>query len=251
MSRFSAPSPGLTGSERERYLSEAFVRLADSLVDDYDVVELLDHLVETTVELLGVTAAGLLLVDERGSLAVVATSKEAGRVLEVLQLQSAEGPCLDSVRSGSVVHSGDLASESRWPLFTATALAADFGSVAAVPLRLRDSVVGGLNLFDRRRRRLPEADLVVAQALADVATIAVLQRRSVDAQSLLADQLQHALNSRVVIEQAKGVLAERLGVDMDSAYRSLRRHCRNTNSKLTDVALAVVSGEPVELSPAS
>jgi GAF domain-containing protein len=229
---------------RESSLAETFVLLADTLVDDYDVVDLLDQLVAACVDLLGVTAAGLLLDDQRGNLAVVASSSEESRLLEIFQLQNDEGPCLDCVRGGAPVSSGDLdADRARWPLFVPAALAAGFRSVAAVPLRLRSQTIGGLNMFDSRVELVPAEDQRLAQALADVATIGILQRRSAHRTTLVAEQLQHALNSRVVIEQAKGVLSERNAVTMDVAFDTLRRHARNHNLKLTDVALAVVRGE--------
>jgi GAF domain-containing protein len=229
---------------RENELAETFVVLADTLVDDFDVVDLLDRLVAACVSLLGVTAAGLLLDDQKGNLAVVASSSEETRLLEVYQLQSDEGPCLDCVRTGNAVTSADLGLDiERWPLFVPAALAAGFRSVTAVPLRLREARIGGLHLFSRLPGQLGEDDQRLAQALADVATIGILQQRSAHRSSMIAEQLQHALNSRVVIEQAKGVLAERHGVDMNAAFASLRRHARNHNHKLTQTALAVVTGE--------
>jgi GAF domain-containing protein len=233
-------------SGRQQRLSDLFVALADTLVDDYDVVELLDQLVIGCVSLLGVTAAGLLLVDQQGRLAVMASSSEQSRLLEIFQLQNNEGPCLDCVRTGAVVTSGALEQDlDRWPIFVPAAVAAGFHSVAAVPLRLREQTIGGLNLFDERAQPVDAADQQLAQALADVATIGILQRRSAHRSSVVAEQLQHALNSRVVIEQAKGVLAERDDVGMEVAFAALRDHARSNNLKLTDVALAVVRGELV------
>jgi GAF domain-containing protein len=230
-------------NDREQALAEMFVSLADTLVEDYDVVELLDQLVRASVDLLGATAAGLLLDDQKGSLAVVATSSEETRLLEVFQLQSNEGPCLDCVRSSRAVTSTDLQSErARWPQFVPKAVDAGFHSVAAVPLRLRDQTIGGLNLFHGPGRQFDEGERRLAQALADVATIGILQHRSVHRTSMLAEQLQHALNSRVIIEQAKGVLAERHGVSMGEAFDVLRRHSRDHNLKLTEHAMSVVRG---------
>jgi GAF domain-containing protein len=235
----SSPLP-----DREQRLAELFVTLADTLVDDYDVVDLLDQVVTACVDLLGVSAAGMLLHDQRGNLAVIASSSEETRLLEIFQLQNNEGPCLDCVRTGQPVTSADLADEhSRWPLFVPSALAAGFRSVAAVPLRLREEIIGGLNLFDEQAQPVPSSDQLLAQALADVATIGILNRQSAHRRNVVAEQLQHALNSRVVIEQAKGVIAERENVHMTTAFASLRHHARTHQVKLTDVALAVVRGE--------
>jgi len=233
----------------EQALADTFVVLADTLVDDYDVVDLLDRLVTACVELLGVTAAGLLLDDQKGHLAVAASTSEETRLLEIFQLQSNEGPCLDCFRTGTAVASGDLNSDrARWPQFVPAALDIGFASVSAVPLRHRDQTIGGLNMFYGAGITARDNEQRLAQALADVATIGILQRRSAHRSSMTAEQLQHALNSRVVIEQAKGVLAERNAIGMDTAFAALRHHSRSNNLKLTDVALAVVRGE---LAPAT
>jgi GAF domain-containing protein len=239
---------GAVGAEvrsREQALAHTFVVLADTLVADYDVVELLDELVEACVTLLGVTAAGLLLDDQKGNLALVASSSEGTTLLEIFQLQNNEGPCLDCVRTGTAVVSADLeADRERWPMFVPEALAAGFRSVAAVPLRLRDETIGGLNLFSDDESLLAGGDRQLAQALADVATIGILHQRSAHRTSVLAEQLQHALNSRVLIEQAKGVIAERDQVSMEVAFATLRKHARDHNLKLGDVAVAVVRRNP-------
>jgi GAF domain-containing protein len=240
----TSTGPGRTGDGRKRTLAETFVLLADTLVDDYDVVDMLDQLVTDCVSLLGITAAGLLLDDQKGNLAVVASSSEETRLLEIFQLQNDEGPCLDCVRGGSTVVSDDLAADvERWPLFVPAAIEAGFRSVVAVPMRLRHQTIGGLNMFHARSEPIATDDRRLAQALADVATIGILQRRLSHRSTQVAEQLQHALNSRVVIEQAKGVLAERDQVDMETAFAALRHHARTHNLKLTDVALAVVRGE--------
>jgi GAF domain-containing protein len=228
---------------RDQRLAEVFVALADTLVDDYDVVDLLDRLTTACVDLLGVTAAGLLLNDQKGHLTVVATSSERTRLLEMFQLQNDEGPCLDCFRSGTAVTVEDLRLETaRWPRFVPAAVAAGFLSVVAVPLRLRDQVIGGLNLFVDDVADLRLVDQRLAQAFADMATIGILHRRSAHRSDLMAEQLQHALNSRVVIEQAKGVIAERNALSMEDAFDALRTLARGRNEKLTDVAAAIVEG---------
>jgi GAF domain-containing protein len=229
---------------REQVLADTFVLLADTLVDDYDIVELLDQLVAGCLELLGVAAAGLLLDDQQGNLVVVASSSEEARLLEVFQLQNNEGPCLECVRGGAVVASGHLNEElQRWPLFVPAALEAGFQSVAAVPMRLRAQTIGALNLFNPDVEPITEEDKRLARALADVATIGILQQRSVHHGHVVGEQLQYALNSRVVVEQAKGMVAERSGLTMVQAFELLRGHARSHNIKLTDVAASVVGGE--------
>jgi len=233
---------GMADSSREQALADAFVRLADTMVDDYDVVDLLDQLVHACVNVLGVSAAGLLLDDQKGNLALVASSSNETRLLELFQLQNNQGPCLDCVRTGSAVTSGDLDHDrERWPLFVAAAAMAGFRSVAAVPLRLRDQVIGGLNLFMDSPHEVPPGDRQLAQALADVATIGILQQRSLHRSHVLSEQLQNALTSRIAIEQAKGVLSERGELTLDEAFDVLRRYSRDHNLKLTHVANAVVT----------
>jgi GAF domain-containing protein len=236
--------PAPTNTTRERAISDIFVHLADTLVDDYDVVDLLHSLVAAAVNLLDATAAGLLLRDPRGNLAVVASSSEETRLLEIFQLQNNEGPCLDCVQAGSSVTCTDLGAESdRWPTFVPAALAAGFQSVVAVPLRLRTQTIGGLNMFHSLPETLTPDDRALAQALADVATIGILQQRIAQRSSDLTDQLQHALTSRVTIEQAKGVLAERNETNMGAAFNAMREYSRNNNQKLNDVAIAIVRGD--------
>jgi GAF domain-containing protein len=235
-----AGPPGAVPS-REQELADTFVMLADNLVEDYDIVDLLDRLAAACVRLLGVSAAGLLLNDQNGHLAVVASSSEETRLLEIFQLQNDQGPCLECVRTGAAVVSGDLDGDRvRWPLFSTFALRAGFQSVAALPLRLRDQTIGGLNLFGGRDGPVSRQDQRVAQALADVATIGILQQRSAQRSNMLAEHLQRALNSRVVLEQAKGVLAERNQMSMEEAFDLLRLYARDRNIKLTDLAVSVV-----------
>lgn len=233
-----------TASSRELALATTFVRLADSLVADDDVIDVLDVLVHTCVTLLDVNAAGMLLRDTSGGLIVAASSDEDARMLEVFQAQNDQGPCLDCVHQGQQVHSSDLQhARDRWPKFVPIALRAGFRNVSAVPLRLRGETVGALGLFGKEAAELPAQDRDLAQAFADVATVGLLQSRSVHRSALMAEQLRSALDSRIVIEQAKGVLVERNGWPMERAFERLRKHARDNNLKLTHVALSVVQGE--------
>jgi GAF domain-containing protein len=217
------------------------VALADTLVDDYDVVEFAQDLVENCVSLLDVDSAGLMLDDLRGGLQMLASTSEQTRMLELLQIQSDAGPCLQAYRTGQQVLVDDLRSDTdRWPEFAARASAEGFGSVIAIPLRLRSERIGALNLFRRGTGMMTDSDLLVAQALADVATIGILHQRVLTRGALVNSQLQTALNSRVLIEQAKGVLAERQGLDMDQAFVQLRTMARSSNRHLSDTARAVI-----------
>jgi transcriptional regulator with GAF, ATPase, and Fis domain len=224
-------------------LSETFVELTDTMVADFDVIDFLHVLTDRSVQLLDVSAAGLLLADPRGELRVLAASSEAARLVELFQLQNQQGPCLDCFRTGLPVTAADLAAaEQRWPRFAAAALQAGFGAVQALPMRLREQVIGALNLFRADAGAFAPEDVRVGQALADVATISLLHERNVRRSDTLNEQLQIALNSRVVIEQAKGKLAERLGLDMDQAFGLLREYARARNLRLSDLAQAVIDG---------
>ena len=228
--------------DRERQLVDAFVNVADSLVDDFDVVDLLQDLVDHCVDLLAADAAALLLADQRGRLMVAASSSEESRLLELFQLQNEEGPCLDCYRASRPVFVSDSACEPRWPRFCAVFQSHGFRSVHALPLRMRAETIGAINFFHTRPGPLSEEDLRLGQALADVATISILQQRAIERTETVSEQLQKALNSRVIIEQAKGVLAESAGLDMDSAFVSLRSYARQSNQLLTAVARGVVDG---------
>src|ERR1700684_2181897 len=224
-------------------LASTFVELTDTMVADFDVIDFLHVLTDRSVQLLDVSAAGLLLADPRGELRVVAASSEAARLLELSQLQSDQGPCRDCFRTGQPVQAADLAAESqRWPRFVPAARDAGFAAVQALPMRLREHVIGALNLFRATPGAFAPADVRVGQALADVATISLLHERSMRHSDTLNEQLQTALNSRVIIEQAKGKLAERLGVDMDQAFSLLRESARTSNRRLSDLARAFVNG---------
>jgi transcriptional regulator with GAF, ATPase, and Fis domain len=228
-------------STHERALAEAFVTLADTLVADYDVIDVLHQLTIECVELLRVDAAGLLLSDQRGNLQMAAASTERARVVELFQLQNDEGPCLDCFRTSRPIAAPDLRGMTEWPRFIAHTLDTGYRSVHAVPMRLRTETIGALNLFGIEPRALGPNELRIAQALADVATIGILQERAIRRRDVLAEQLQVALNSRVIIEQAKGVLAERGQLEMDRAFEVLRGHARSTQQRLSDVALGVVN----------
>lgn len=228
---------------REESLSRALVELADTLVDDFDVVELLTRLADHCVEVLDVGAAGLMLAATDGELKVMASSSDAVRLVELFEIQAHEGPCLDCYRTGTPVVNQDLGNANdRWPRFAPEALGAGFRSVHALPMRLRGSVLGALNLFHVEPGGVGQADIAAAQALADVATIAILQHRATLQAQLVNEQLHDALNSRVVIEQAKGVVSERQQLSMEQAFALLRGYARRSNLLLAQVAASVIDG---------
>lgn len=228
---------------REDVLVGTFVQLADTLVEDFDIIDMLTQLADGCVELELAQAAGILLADQDRRLRVMAASNERTRLLELFQLQNDQGPCLDAFATGETVFHPDLAAaDDRWPNFAPEARNAGFLSVHAFPLRLRSKVIGALNLFGDKTGVMAEADVHIARALADVASIAILQDQAARASEERAGQLQHALDSRVAIEQAKGMLAERMNTDMDHAFRVLRAFARNSRRHLTAVAEEVVAG---------
>lgn len=235
--------------DRERDVTQAFVGIANRLALGFDSVALMTRLTADCVRLLDVASAGLLLADARGALHILAASSEATRELELFQLQREQGPCLDCYRTGQPVRVPDLSEHAeRWPAFVEAAAAIGFASVHALPMRLCEDVLGTLGLFGTSVGALDDDDLSLGQALADVASVALVQDRKITDKHLLADQLQHALNSRVVIEQAKGFVAQLGNLDMDNAFARLRHFARNHNQRLTDVARAVVSRQlPIEL----
>ncbi|MFD4672565.1 GAF domain-containing protein [Lentzea sp. NPDC058450] len=237
-------------TERESRLLRAFVELADTLVDDYDVVDVLHRLVDHCVQLLDAQAAALMLSDRRGGLRVMACSSDRTRMLELFRLQASEGPCLECVHTGEPVLIADLATTTgRWPRFAPLALEEGFVSAYAVPMRLRRETIGALNLFRREAGSLSEEDLLVVRALADTATIGILQERAIRRGEVVTEQLQTALHSRVIIEQAKGVLAFAGNLAMEEAFQALRGYARGHNRRLADVARELVAGElrPAEL----
>jgi GAF domain-containing protein len=227
---------------RESLLIATLVELADNLVDDYDVIDVLTVLTHRCVEAVDVDAAGVMLASPVGELQFVASSSESMTVLELFQIQTNEGPCVDCYRDGLAITNHALSeSDGRWPLFTPRALALGFRAVHSLPMRLRGRTIGALNLFRTHQGTLTDEDVIVVQGLADVATIAILQHRSsLDANTLNA-QLNNALNSRVIIEQAKGMICQSTRCDMDEAFNRLRAHARNHNVGLTDLATRLVA----------
>lgn len=229
----SAPAQTLTAT--------TFGELVDTLVGDFDVIEVLTLLTTRCVELLAAGAAGILLADNDGHLRVIGASNEKIQLLELFQIQSDEGPCLDCFRTGQVVLHSDLDTHSPWPLFAAECTKSGFASVCAVPLRLKSHTLGCLNMFMSGSGGLTAIDVALAQSLADFASIALVQDQATRDAATREGHLQHALASRIAIEQAKGMIAERRRVDMDEAFSRLRSYARNNNRHLTEVAEAIVA----------
>lgn len=225
---------------RAERVSVAFVKITDTLVDDYDVVDLLHILVEESVALLDVAAAGLLLADPSGELQVVASTSEESRLVEILQLRAGAGPCVECYMTGRAVAVEDIADLTDWPEFRLAALSQGFRSVHAVPLRIRGRTIGAMGLFGANEGALSPEDSAIGQAFADVATISLMQERTIREAVLVNDQLQRALNTRVLIEQAKGVIAHTAGVDMDEAFNRLRSHARANSQSLHVTAGRIV-----------
>ena len=223
-------------------LADFFLEAADTLVDDFDIVDFFQNLTDHAAAVSGAAAVGLVLTDHQGRVRFMAASNESGRMLELFQIQSSEGPCLDCVVTRAPVVNADLAHASdRWPRFAPRAIAAGIQSVHAFPMRLRDQVIGALNLFGQADAHFEPDDVRVIQALADVATIAVLQERSVARAEALAEQLQGALNSRIAIEQAKGALARAKGISPEAAFGLLRAEARSNRRRLLEVAESVLA----------
>lgn len=223
-------------------LSDVFVEVADTLVDDFDLVDFLHNLTEHAATICDALAAGILLADQHGQLRYMAASNEQAKMVELFQLQRSEGPCFDCFTTRQPVINSDLSSATdRWPDFAPRAIQAGFGSVHAIPMRLRSEVIGTLNIFGSETGHFDEADVRVVQALADVATIAILQERSVERAETLTEQLQGALNSRITVEQAKGVLSALRDVDTDQAFNLMRTHARENRRRLRDVAVVILT----------
>ena len=229
---------------RETRIGQLFVELADTLTDDFDPVELMQQLAEACLELLDVDATGLMLLDPRGRPRLVASSPDLMHDLELFELQSDEGPCLDVIQTGQpVLNVQVLQAQDRWPRFTAVALEAGMQSTHALPLKLRSTLVGAVNLFARKEQHLSEGDVALGQALADVAAIGLGQQRVTRDPAMLAEQMQAALDTRNVVEQAKGMLAEHSGLHPGDTFPYLRAHARQTHQTLDHVAKRVVRGQ--------
>lgn len=236
---------------REQLLAETFIGLADTLVDEYDVVDFMQTLAERSLELLAVDAAGIMLADSEGRLRHASCSSEQMRVVEFFELQVEEGPCFDAFRTGQAIQSASPAdAQTRWPRFAPRAKSSGYLAVSAVPMRLRSQIIGAFNLFSEEPRVLSDDDLAMAQALADIATIGILHQRVLRDARTLTDQLESALESRIAIEQAKGVLAAHLQLDVDRAFELIRRYARARNRLLSDTARQIVNGTvlPTEIS---
>lgn len=234
---------------RERHLVDAFVTVADSLVHDYDLIGLLQSLVDRSIGLFDASAAGIVLGNASDGYDVVASTSERSQFVGLMQLRAEEGPCVEAITSARVVSVGSPREiQERWPAFAEMSEGLGFVAVHAIPLRLRDETIGSLNLFRDREGGLNDADAVAAQALADVATISILHERVVSDLSVTKQQLQRALDSRVLIEQAKGFVAHTHDLDMEAAYRLIRHHARTTQTKIAEVARTIVEdGQVLEL----
>lgn len=227
---------------RQTLTATAFVEIVETLVGDFDVIDVLTTLTSRCVELLGAAAAGILLADGDGHLRVIGASTEQIQLLELFQVQNDQGPCLDCFNTGQIVLHSDLDTSSPWPLFAVECTTAGYGSVCAVPMRLKSHIVGCLNMFMSEPGGLSDADVTLAQALADVASIAIVQDQATRDAAIREGNLQHALNSRIAIEQAKGMIAEKNATNMDDAFARLRAYARNNNLGLTAAADALVAG---------
>lgn len=229
-------------------LARVFVEVADTLVDEFDLIDFLHMLTDRTAALVDAAAVGLLLADQRGQLGFLAASDETTKLLELFQVQNREGPCLDAFHTATPVINANLAdATSRWPRFAPRATAAGFHSVHAFPLRLRNQVIGALNVFGQEPGpSLSDADVPVVQALADIAAIGLLQERAIRRGELLTEQLQGALNSRIIIEQAKGAIAQARAVSVDEAFTLIRTYSRAHNRRISDIARTIVT-EPTSI----
>ncbi len=229
-------------STHDELLFATLIELADTTITGFDLMSLADRLVGACVEVLGVTAAGIMLADQDSSLRVFASTDEEARMLELFELQNNDGPCLDAFRTGRAVEGVDLSLfTARWPRFAAAALSAGIKTAYGVPMRLRDQTIGALNLFLAGTEPFGFHELEVARVMADMATIGIINHWSIRNQEVLTGQLQSALNTRVIIEQAKGVLAEREGLSMGEAFEYLRHTARSSQRPIAEVATDTVN----------
>ncbi|WHM40517.1 GAF and ANTAR domain-containing protein [Streptomyces sp. BPTC-684] len=236
----------MIGMAREQRLAEIFMEVADSLTEDFDVLDLLQRLSTRCVELLDVSAAGILLADALGELQIVAASDEHTRLLELFALQHDQGPCVECYRSGAARTNINLTSPkatASWPRFATRARETGYVATHAIPLRLRDRNIGALNLFQKSPHRLGESDIVLAKALAGVATITILQQRTLEQSHIERTQLQTALNSRILVEQVKGILSERWRTSPDEAFFAFRSYARSNHLRLADFATSIIAGD--------
>lgn len=230
----------MSQTSRDQRVANAFVKIADTLTDDFDVIDLLHTLVDECVDLLDVDAGGLLIADDSGHLQLVASTSERAQLVEIIQLGAGVGPCVDAFKTGMAVVVDDIDVDGhQWPEFRKSALTQGFHAVFATPMRLRGNVIGAMNLFSTQVGAPTDLDALIAQALADVATIGILHERNIRDTTILNEQLQRALESRVLIEQAKGVLAATGSIDMDQAFTTLREYARSNRMTLRDVAQQV------------
>lgn len=234
----------MDATARETRISAAFVAVADTLTTDFDAVELLHTLINDCVEILDMNAGGLMLADSTGELHLMTSTSEAAELVEIMQMAASSGPCIDCFNTGSAVAVSDITQEtSRWPEFVRVALSQDYRSVLATPMKLRGNVIGTMNLFSFTVGEVSERDAAVAQALADVATIGILQERVIREGHIIEEQLHRALDSRIIIEQAKGVIASSLALTMDEAFALLRTYARDRNLTIRSVSGRVVDQE--------
>jgi hypothetical protein len=228
---------------REDVLARTLIQLADTMGEDFDLLDILVLLVDRCVELLGISAAGVMLVAPEGGMRLAAASNDEARVLELLEIQAQQGPCLDSFRSGAAIVNANLrTADQRWPSFSPVAIAAGFRTVHAFPMRWREVALGAVNLFDTSSRALTDPDLLAGQALADMASLTILQYRAISDVRSSNENLSRTLGNRLQIEQAKGVLAERTGIEMEEAFAAMRNHARNHNLRLVEVAARIIDG---------
>lgn len=226
---------------RESLLITTLVELADKLVDDYDVIDVLTVLTQRCVEAVDADAAAVMLASPAGELQFIASSSESMRMLELFQIHADEGPCVDCIRNGLPIKNEALSEiEGRWPMFAPRAIASGFCAVHCLPMRLRGRTIGGLNLFRTHPGSLSDDDVVVARGLADVATIAILQYQSTIDNSTSNSQLSNAINSRVIIERAEGMIRQGTTCEKDDAFDRLRAHAVNHNEGLTVTAKRIV-----------